>query len=302
MTAPIDLSRVVRSWLREDEHESAQRVVEIVLARLDATPQRRSWWPAWRSPSVNAQTKALLAVAAAVVIAVVGYQFLPNVGGPGGRSSPTPVPSPTPIATPVVTPVVTPAPTRALVVPPAGPLAIGRHDLNLEGIHMTFEIATPGWISNGDFGFDSGTEQTPTGRGFIVWQDDADGIFSDPCNQVKAPKAGPTAGDMAAAIASHPGAEVVAAPTAMTIDGRPAQKVVVRFPDPLPCPPDQYYLWYDDTIADLARYVTAPGSTIRVWIIEVDGKRVQLDGETYAGADGAIGEELDAIVESIRFD
>ena len=43
-----DTTRIVRSWLRMDEHESADRVLDVVLDSLDATPQRRPWWPARR--------------------------------------------------------------------------------------------------------------------------------------------------------------------------------------------------------------------------------------------------------------
>jgi hypothetical protein len=78
--------------------------------------------------------------------------------------------------------------------------------------------------------------------------------------------------------------------------------VVVRMPDPLPCPNDQFYLWYDTTISQNARYASAAGNTVRVWIIEVDGKRIQLDGEYAAGAPPAIDAELWAIVNSIQFD
>jgi hypothetical protein len=300
MSTERDTTRIVRSWLEQGVTALPDRVLDAVLDQLPATPQRRSRWPAWRSPDMTNQTRALLAIAAAVAIAVVGYQFLPNVGGPGRQPSPTPAPTPSPAPSP--TPLITPTPTKAAVVPAAGPLSIGRHDLNLEGVHMTFAIASAGWTSNGSFGFDKGTVHTPGGRGFIVWEDDPDGIFSDPCNQVKAPKAGPTAAEMAAAIASLPGAEVVTAPTAVTIGGKPAQKVVIRIPEDIPCPPDQFYLWYDETIAGNARYVTDPGNTIRVWIIEVDGKRVQLDGESVMGASQAIDDELEAIVDSIQFD
>ena len=48
MDTERDVTRIVRSWLRTDEHESADRVLDNVLALLDATPQRRSWWPARR--------------------------------------------------------------------------------------------------------------------------------------------------------------------------------------------------------------------------------------------------------------
>jgi hypothetical protein len=296
MTAEREMARIVRSWLQEDERDSADHVLEIVLDRLDSTPQRRSWWPARRYTPVNTQLKVLAAAAAVVVLAVVGYQLLPRNGSIGG-------PSATPTAVPTPTSPVTPPPTqKALVVPSAGPLAIGRHDLNLEGVHMTFAIATPGWTSNGLFGFDKGEFGTPGGRGFIVWEDDADGVFSDPCSSTQAPAVGPTALDMANAIAGMSSVELVKGPEAITIGGKPAQRVVVKMPDPLPCRSDQFYLWYDTTIHGSARYGSGAGNTIRVWIIEVDGKRVQLDGESNPGAPPDVDAELNAIVESIQFD
>jgi hypothetical protein len=181
-------------------------------------------------------------------------------------------------------------------------LAVGRHDLNLEGVHMTFAIANPGWTSNGVFGFDRPGARADDGAGFIVWDDDANGVFSDPCANTKAPPAGPSAADMANAIAGMSSVQLVSGPEAVTIGGRPAQLVVVKMPDPLPCRFDQFYLWYDTTIAENARYASAPGNTIRVWIIDVDGKRVQLDGETSPGTAPAVRDEVVAIVNSIQFD
>ncbi len=93
MTADRETARIVRSWLREDEHESAGRVLDTVLARLDTTPQRRSWWPARRAP-MNTYAKLIAAAAALLVVAVAGYQLLPRNGGIGGQ--PTIAPSPTP--------------------------------------------------------------------------------------------------------------------------------------------------------------------------------------------------------------
>ena len=42
-------TRTVLSWLREDAHENAERVLLRALDEVDTTPQRRSRWPAWRS-------------------------------------------------------------------------------------------------------------------------------------------------------------------------------------------------------------------------------------------------------------
>ena len=48
MSTDRELTRIVRSWLQTDEHESANRVLDTVFDRLDTTPQRRPMWRAWR--------------------------------------------------------------------------------------------------------------------------------------------------------------------------------------------------------------------------------------------------------------
>ena len=87
-------TRIVLSWLREDAHENAERVLLRALDEVDTTPQRRSWWPARRSDSMNTYAKSIAAAAAVVVLAVVGYQFLPGSGGVGGPPTVAPSPSP----------------------------------------------------------------------------------------------------------------------------------------------------------------------------------------------------------------
>ncbi len=64
MTTDRDTTRMVRSWLRTDEHESADRVLEAVLASLDTTPQRRLWWPSRRFTKMNTLTRLAVAAAA----------------------------------------------------------------------------------------------------------------------------------------------------------------------------------------------------------------------------------------------
>jgi len=87
-------TRIVLSWLREETHENAERVLLRALDEVDTTPQRRSWWPARRSNSMNTYVKLFAAAAAVLVVAVVGYQFLPRGGGPGGQPTIAPSPSP----------------------------------------------------------------------------------------------------------------------------------------------------------------------------------------------------------------
>ena len=91
-------TRIVLSWLREETHENAERVLLRALDEVDTTPQRRSWWPAWRTSPMNTYAKLIAAAAAVLVVAAVGYQFLPRSGGIGGQPTIAPSPSPTLLA------------------------------------------------------------------------------------------------------------------------------------------------------------------------------------------------------------
>jgi hypothetical protein len=90
-------TRIVLSWLRQDAHEDAERVLLLALDEVDTTPQRRSWWPVRRFV-MNTYTKLAMTAAAVVVAAVVGYSLLPNRGETG---APSVSPSATPSASPV---------------------------------------------------------------------------------------------------------------------------------------------------------------------------------------------------------
>src|SRR6476659_5087702 len=98
MSTERDVTRIVRSWLRTDEHESADRILETVLAGLDTTPQRRALWPARRSPDMKTYAKLAIAAVAVVIVAVVGINLLPG-GGPNEGNGAASSPSPSPTAT-----------------------------------------------------------------------------------------------------------------------------------------------------------------------------------------------------------
>ena len=87
-------TRIVLSWLREEAYENPEHMLLRALDEVDATPQRRSWWPAWRSNRMNTYAKLIVAAAAVLVVAFAGFQLLPRTGGVGGE--PTIVPSPSP--------------------------------------------------------------------------------------------------------------------------------------------------------------------------------------------------------------
>src|SRR4029078_10972947 len=126
-------TRIVMSWLREDAHEDAERVLLRALDEVDATSQRGRPWSGRRLADRNSFAKLAIAAAAVVVIALAGMQFLPRSGASGGQPSPTPPPTATP-AFPQLT---------------KGPLAPGRYAL-YDGLVTSIEVPA-GWIGKPPF-------------------------------------------------------------------------------------------------------------------------------------------------------
>jgi hypothetical protein len=95
MSTDRDVTRIVRSWLHEDAHEDADRVLNLVLDEIDTTPQRSPSWLARRFPPMNSTMRIALAVAAVVAIAVVGVSLLipKNVGNPTPSATATAIPN-----------------------------------------------------------------------------------------------------------------------------------------------------------------------------------------------------------------
>jgi hypothetical protein len=109
-----DVSRAIRSWLHEDRHEDASHIAGAVLDQVEATPERRAGWPAWRTPTMNRFITFGLGAAAVVVIGILlGAQLLGEPTSIGGRGEATPTPEASSIPTPTATPEPTPSPVAA---------------------------------------------------------------------------------------------------------------------------------------------------------------------------------------------
>ena len=305
MSADRDTTRIVRSWLRTDEHESADRVLGDVLALLDATPQRRPLWPARRIADMNTYAKLATAIAAVVVAAVVGVNLLRPGGGPGTdpASSPTPSPSASPTPTPQ------PQPSAAgTAFPPAGALTPGRHTVSEAGIAFSLEVPE-GWYSSGlncggcatNAGWlekGSGPDGDPDTVWMPIWH--VRGVAADPCAHTPGPEA-TSAANLAADVAGLPGIEVVTPPEDVTIGGRPAKHVAVKVPAGIDCVPGTYYMWYEDS--GVFRWASALGQTNHVWIIEMAGGNwIWIEAETFEGVSPEFVPEIEAMIDSIQFE
>lgn len=292
----LDTTRIVRSWLRTDEHESADRVLDTVLALLDATPQHRPS-PVRRFADMNSFMKLAIAAAAVVIVTVVGFNLLPARSNVGGTSTPSPSPSPT--ATPAPSPS-----SPAAEFPSPGPLASGTHGVVLDGIPLSFSIPGPGWTSQeGSIG--KGEYGQPEYVGIDMWPSAPDNVYADPCAHTPLdPPPAASAVDLAAAAAAVPATQVVTGPSPVTVGGRPAQHVVLTIREDIDCEPHDAYLWYDESSGGAAggwRWAEGLGATYRIWIIDVDGTLVWIDAYTFKGAEPELDQQIQQIIDSIKF-
>ena len=287
MSTDRDTTRIVRSWMRTDEHESADRVLDAVLDQLDTTAQRRAGWLGRRLPQMNTTAKLTLAAAAVLVVAFLGMRFMlsgQNVGSEG----PTPTPTPTPSSLDGANDDALAAGTYVTSPFPAYP--------------MRFTITFPaGWRAFNEFAFipDVGrSSDAPDGMAFGLFQ--IDGLYSDPCfaEGVSDVEVGTTVDDLAAALAEQTAYEVTRT-SDVTLAGYAGKRVDLALPSDFgtsSCGHEDFVLWPGSP------YAQGPGNLWHLWILDVDGMRVVIQSMDYAETPADQQAELQAIVDSIRIE
>jgi hypothetical protein len=295
-------TRIVLSWLREDAHENAERMLLRALDEVDATPQRPSWWLARRSSDMNNFAKALVAAAAVVVVAIVGINLLSgNPSGVGGLQ-----PSPSTSIRPTQEPTAlspTTKPTASLVaysLTPFKPVGVeGEEDPRAASV--TFDFTAPSsWEPFGDGGVSIDGNGPPDGGEATVIFYRGFNLFSDPCRTVDeeaSPVAdipvGPTVDDLVTALVDHPLLDVTD-PVDVTLAGYSGKYLDLTIPDDkTDCanyrPMDVQHL-----------YAQGPGQRWHMWILDVDGVRVLVETNDYPGTPPNVLAEEQAIIESLE--
>jgi hypothetical protein len=305
VSAERDMTRIVRSWLRRDQHDSAARVLESVLAQLDTTPQRRPRWPVWRIVDMSTFAKLAAVAVLAVAVGFIGYQLLPstgaNVGRPAASASPSPSPSPSP----------TPSASATSAVPAfGGPLEPGtRYAVPGDTATLTFAVPSEGWeAAAGGRWFDRyGAGGKVAELSFYGGAGaSTPGIFTDPCAHTGLRQFEDSVLGHAQAVAALKGVEVVDQPTEYRIDSYRAVMVAVTVPSDPGCANTEYWLGYDPACGvkvECTEYPTWLGSELRYWFVELGDGRFQIRAESRHGTpDQELRQEIQQIVDSIRFE
>ena len=297
MSTDRDVTRALRLWLHEDAHENADRVLDLLLDELDMTPQRPGSWLPVRFALTPTLARVGL-VAAFVIAAVIGLRFLPpsNTGVPSSTGTPSPE------ATTSVLP--------ASAFPPKGELAVGTGSMTRWGVPLTFDMPAAQWTSDGGFWFTKDVGTGPNGAAMLFWNLPPVNVYADPCRRTALdPPAGASAAELATAMSNVPGTDLASGPSNVMVGGYPATRVAITIRDDIPCVPRTFNLWYSlgagaecGGTGECERFATGRGSTITVWIVDVHGVRIVIEGETYQGAGPEPAQEIQQIVDSIRFE
>jgi hypothetical protein len=281
-------ARIVLSWLRQDAHEDAERVLLRALDEVDATPQRRSWWPA-RRPFMPTYAKLVAAAAALVVVAVLGFNILPR-NGIGGPPAPTPTVSPAPTANLWPSDDTNELPAGSYVT--GDPFPVRLTATVPAGWHG--HVAGPYYADLWPNGYTGAN-----GLYFVL----PSMVAVDPCDYAKgfADVGGLTVGALTAALRNEPGLQVSVA-SSTTIGGYPATQLVVTAPAVISScalSPEGLVIW-KNPLGGISPGLKA-GESIRLWILDVAGQRlvIVMQDAAYSAAKKA---EAQAVFDSIRIE
>lgn len=285
MSTDRETTRVVRSWLEEGVTALPERVLDVVLDQVPATPQRRSWWPARRSP-VNTYLKFVGAAAALLVVVLVGSSFLPGTGI-GGPASPLPTASPGPTAIPLST-------------DDSAALAAGDYVIAAP-FPMRITVSLPaGWHGHvaGPYYADLWTTGPNGGSLYFVRPSV---IAIDPCDITKgfADIGGESVADLVSALRNMPGI-TISNVASTTIAGYRGTTLIVSAPavlDQCTLPADGYTIWRNPLQGESPNF--SAGESISFSILDVAGTRLVIANQD-ANSSASLRAQTQAILDSIR--
>jgi len=283
MTSNRDIERVLDHWFAEHPVDVADRVLDDVAGRISRERQRPAWRVPWRDAAMNPLVKAGAAVAAVVLIAVIGYNLLPAsespVGGPGPSATPS-SPAPSPLAL------------------TSGPLEAGRDYVGraFDGDPMAFIITAPeGWSGYMEF-FMSGPHGSdgPDGVG-ISFNHDPE-VVTDPCDSsihTAAPGSGsPSVDDLVAELSAREDLGVSGV-TDTELAGYSGKRLDLQLPAKQSC---NHYVFAEPK----GLYANGPSNRWRVWLLDVDGSTAVVVLLDYAGTSAEDRAAAQAAIDSIR--
>jgi hypothetical protein len=214
------------------------------------------------------------------------------------------------------------------------PRAPRKESRTVDGIEFTFTVPSGSWengpilkvgeSSSGEPEFRAGdvfiSKSLDMGQAAevgIFWTAFPDGGEAAPCRRLLGQHIGGSSADLAKAMTTASGIRIVHRPVRTTVGGRPATHLVLRVRKDRGCDPGYFFTWKPRGREGAfqawgALWVSADvGDTFRVWIVDVEGKRLVLaawsaqhERSFFAGTRAKWAQaqgDIESIIRSIRF-
>ena len=251
--------------------------------------------PTGRSP----RSTIAYVVAVLVLIVVVGA-WLNGQGAspePAAATSVAPRSTPTGAGSSTQPPPLTPK-TENIGEPTTA--RIGKQSLTMNGIPLSFSVPTSGWARWGDLYITKSTIGPQDADAIILWTDVWRGNHARACGQWWGSPGGSVT-EWARQASRTRGAELVTGPAGVMIGGYPAQHVVLTVRKDVACNPGFFHHWDAPIVGPFWSSVDV-GDTVRIWLVDVGGKVLYIEGDTHNYAGAHLKKEVDKIVASTVFD
>jgi len=171
----------------------------------------------------------------------------------------------------------------------------------VKGIPLSFSVPSGGWYRFGDLYISKSTVGPQVADAIIFWTEVGRSRYAVACGQWWGAPDGSVA-DWAAEAARKRGTKLVKGPVDVMIGGYPAQHVVFTVRnDNVACNPGFFHTWKAKNKGPFWDG-TRVGDTIRIWLVEVGGKVLFIEGDTHMGAGAHLRQEVQRIVESVVID
>jgi hypothetical protein len=303
-----DFDRTLRTWFEEGPTVMADRMVDVIADRIARQPQRRTWRLRGR-PSVNTYVKLAAALAAVIVVAVVGYNLLPGTSEPGGNATtaPTPTIQPSAAASEGAT-------CTGVVDAPEFDSALEacRYRLRPSDTYAVEADIPDGWSKFGTLLEVVGPGANgPSGVG-VAFQAIESGLYSDACHWDLAGtgelepgdvEVGPEVQDLVDALRAND-SYTATTPSSVTFGPYQGKRLEIQIPTDLDLDTCDAHVSDGDPryqVAPGTLYAQGQGNRWDMSIVDVDGTRVIVTIIYYEGTPAADLEAARAIVDSLEF-
>ena len=306
MTTPRDPDEILAAWLDDGPTRLPDQTRRAIAVALPMTRQRRYALGVPRRFATMSSTIKFAFGAVGVVALVLGGALLLGQGGSGGNvggvgGAPTLSPSPSPPAIPTPSPSPSPTAGSLILGESQAPLTAGTYT-GFDPFPIKMSITVPdGWSGNvgGPYAVFLGDDSGRGSIGVTIFDD----VFADPCHSAKgflSPRPGGSADALAAALAKMPNVKPTK-PVTDTIGGQAAKQLTLTAPAPTATctlsPTEGLFPTWELPLGAVGGMT--PGQQDRVWILEVDGKRVVIDAQEPVVQDAALHAQIQSVLDSI---